>query len=271
MIIATLPFSIVSNVFIIQNVLFIANGPQLLEYDLLNRTSKVYSYLRLCGSFECVPFCVGQLNGSIVVGTSGSLLKLNGSSFEVLLKEPVTWCSNVISVSEVYRDAWNVVTYGKVLDEQLRPSYEGCAVYTAVSGYYSLICNQTFYLKTPRGTTKVDSPGLIAKAGRYVGVLLLTGEFLVFENGELKYQLKVPSTPPYFLNSSEDSFLITAGGKVYMWRNGKLYVSNLTEVLQAVWYRNAVVSVRASEGKLVVELIESVEWKEVRKGGAITP
>ncbi len=272
MILLTLPYLIVSNVLIWNSNLFVLAGPRLIRYDLLNGTETSYNYLKLCGSFQCIPFCIGVLGNSIVIGTSGSLLMLDKGKLSPILNKPVTSCSDVISVSIVYRDPNHVVTYGEVLDSHLKPVYEGCAVYTATEGFYSLICNDTYYLRTPCGTTEIDSPALVSRGGKYVGVLTLTGRFSVFRGCREVHELELPSAfPPYFLNGSANGFLIVAGGKLYLWRNNGLYSSNLTDVVEAVWYGRSLVVVKRSNSKLVIELVKNLQWTEVEEGERYNP
>ncbi|ALU12118.1 hypothetical protein EYM_00510 [Ignicoccus islandicus DSM 13165] len=261
-----LPFLLTSNMLVSDNFLYIATGPQLIKYDLINQTSRNYYYFDRCGSFECFPFCVGKLRDSIILGTSGGLLSLSNSTFNVISNKPVTWCEDVITVSEIYRDMRNVITYGEALDENLKTIYKGCAVYTASGDYYSLVCNDTYYLRTPYGSIKIDSPALITRSNEYVGVLTLSGRVMIFRGNEIAYQGQLPTpTPPYFINASNGEFLLTGGGRVYLWKDGKLYASNLTNVLQAVWYGNNLLVMQLSNNELIIGLVKDVEWRAVGK------
>ncbi len=267
-----LPYLIISTLFIDKGMLYVANGPELFLINLTSGATTRYSYMKYCGSLNCVPLCVGRINGTIVIGTSGSLISFSQGKFKVLLPYPVTSCNGSFSVMEIYRDAKNYVIYGELLDTKLNPLYKGCGVYSSIGTYaMSLVCNSTFHVRWGNKTLDVDAPALLSGTRREFLVLVLDsyGKYYVVKNGNVIDEGTIGVLNPYklvYLSYYNGRFFIVWNSKLYMWKDGKLYASNLN-VIAAIAYKDSLIVTKVTEKGLAISSIplNEVVWKVVPK------
>jgi len=266
-----LPYLIISTLFIHNNTLYVASGPKLFVIDLVKGTYKSFDYLQSCGSFICIPFCVGMVNDTVVLGTSGSLLKFENGTFKHLIGLPVISCNGAFGVIEYYRDQMNVNVNGMLLSNKLNILYSGCGVFSNIADKVLVLnCKNGFFLKWSEGYMKIDGPAMVSGAPNKFFVLVMDsiGDYYFIEEGKIKYQGNIgfPALEGgVYLSKYRDGFLICWNGKLYRWTRGKLYASNLSAVAAVSWNDNMII-VKKTGDKLVVEIVKekSIKWHEVQ-------
>ncbi len=264
-----LPYLIISTIFIKNSTLYLAAGPKLYILNLTDGKVRTINILGECGSYVCMPFCVGTLGNKVVIGTSGSLIQVNDGKAELLLPYPVYSCKGSIAISVKYVDPSNSIVWGELLDEKLNVVYKGCGVISAIgTKVMSLVCNDGAYLKWEGGEMKLSAPAVLAGTIQNFIAVTFDGNYYVFENGTLVDQgvLQTPTNPMMYVSSWKNVFYVVWGGVLYKWDNG-LYRSNLEYLVAAQRYKSYLIIAKYSNNKIYVDKVDikSIRWVKVRK------